>query len=176
MAGLMGPRPGGGGGLRTLQCYPLVLVTEISYLTSVKEVMETLAHRCHRSSDQQLLLLVPLLGVCHHHPHMGIDKLSLSSCQSRVNISPSRPVSGSPIFQENKFELFVKLVNVELRAGQGAVIPVDCGRAGQTTPTRPPTFLSSTEAMMRAPPGCCPGPSPTLLHLISTWSQHYPDT
>ena len=35
----------------TLQCYPLVLVTEISYMTS--EVMET-RNTVHRSSDKQL--------------------------------------------------------------------------------------------------------------------------
>ena len=43
----------------TLQCYPLVLVTEISYMTS--EVMET-RNMVHRSSDNQQLTLFPFTG------------------------------------------------------------------------------------------------------------------
>ena len=60
MAGLMG-----GLGLVavvvsvTLQCYPLVLVTEISYMTS--EVMET-RNTVHRSSDNQQLTWFPFTG------------------------------------------------------------------------------------------------------------------
>ena len=41
------------------QCYPLVLVTEISYMTS--EVMETW-HMVHRSSDNQQLTWFPFTG------------------------------------------------------------------------------------------------------------------
>ena len=42
----------------TIQCYPLSLVTEISYLSSVKEVMETW-HMVHRSSDHQQITWFP---------------------------------------------------------------------------------------------------------------------
>ena len=42
----------------TIQCYPLTLVTEISYLSSVKEVMETW-HMVHRSSDHQQITWFP---------------------------------------------------------------------------------------------------------------------
>ena len=42
----------------TIQCFPLSLVTEISYLSSVREVMETW-HMVHRSSDHQQITWFP---------------------------------------------------------------------------------------------------------------------
>ena len=74
MAGLMG-----GLGLVavvtsvTLQCYPLSLVTEISYLTSVKEVMETW-HMVTRSSDHQQLTWFPFTELVIITHTSGIDK------------------------------------------------------------------------------------------------------
>ena len=53
------------------QCYPLVLVTEISYMTS--EVMETW-HMVHRSSDHQQLTWFPFTEFAIITHTSGIDK------------------------------------------------------------------------------------------------------
>ena len=57
----------------SIQCYPLVLVQEISYLTSVKEVMETW-HMVHRSSDHQHLTWFPFTELVIITHTSGIDK------------------------------------------------------------------------------------------------------
>ena len=57
----------------TIQCFPLSLVTEISYLSSVREVMETW-HMVHRSSDHQQVTWFPFTELVIITHTSSIDK------------------------------------------------------------------------------------------------------
>lgn len=178
MAGLMG-----GLGLVaavvsvTLQCYPLVLVTEISYLTSVKEVMETW-HMVHRSSDHQQLTWFPFSEFAIITHTSGIDKLSLSSCQSRVNIFLTEASEWlANIFRRINLNCLSSLSMLSCVLARVQFISLwTAARHRSDHAHRPAHFLSSsTEAMMRGATWLLPLDTiPPLLHNISTWSQHYP--
>jgi len=159
----------------TLQCYPLVLVTEISYLSSVREVMETW-HMVHRTSDHQQLTWFPFTELVIITHTTGIDKLSLSVCQSRVSMFLTEASEWiANIIRKFNVGCLSSLSMLSCVMARVQFISLWTAARYRSDHALHPAHYLNPGPIMRGNTWLLPLDTiPPLLHNISLWSQHYP--
>jgi len=159
----------------SLQCQPLSLVTEISYLSSVRDVMDTW-HMVHRSSDTQQLTWFPFTELVIISHTSSIDKLSFAVCQSRFSCyltSASEWVASLVRKINVNFLSRVSMLSCMLARVQ--FISLWSAARYRSDHCVAGCHLVSASPVMRGVTWLLPSDClPPLIQKISAWSQHYP--
>jgi len=159
----------------TIKCCPLVMVSEISYLSSVKEVVDTWS-MVHRTSEHQQITWFPFTELVIISHTSSLDKLSFAVTQSRLNMFLTEASEWlATIIRRLNIVLFSSLPMLSSVLARVQFISLwTAARYRSDHAHHPAHFLPPTPIMRGTtwllPLDCLP----PLLHNISTWSQANP--
>jgi len=160
----------------TIQCYPMMLVREISYLANVRDVIESW-QMLHRTSDHQQVTWFPFTELVIIKHTSDLDILRMSSCQSRLHMFLAEA--------SEWFAYIIRKININcipsvsmlscLLARVQFISLWTSSRYRSDHALPPAQFIRPAGSIMRGTTWLLPSDTiPCVLHNISTWSQHYP--
>jgi len=159
----------------TIKCYPVVMVSEISYLSSVREVVDTWA-MMHRTSNHQQITWFPFTELVIITHTSSLDKLSFAVRQSRLNMFLTELSEWfASLVRKVNLVCFSSLPMLSSVLARVQFISLwTAARYRSDHALHPAHFLSPSPVMRGTswllPLDCLPA----LLHDISTWSQANP--
>jgi len=159
----------------TISCSPLVLVSEISYLSSVREVLDTWS-MMHRTSDHQQITWFPFTELVIISHTSSIDRLSFAVTQSRLTMFLTEASEWlATLIRRLNIVLFSSLPMLSSVLARVQFISLWTAARYRSDHAHHPSHFLPPSPIMRGTTWLLPLDSlPPLLHNISTWSQANP--
>jgi len=159
----------------TIKCSPVVMVSEISYLSNVKEVVDTWS-MVHRTSNHQRITWFPFTELVIITHTSSLDKLSFAVCQSRLNMFLTEVSEWlATLIRRVNLVCFSSLPMLSSVLARVQFISLWTAARYRSDHAHHPAHFLSPSPIMRGTSWLLPLDClPPLLHNISTWAQAHP--
>jgi len=159
----------------TIRCSPLLMVSEISYLSSVREVVDTWT-MMHRTSDHQQITWFPFTELVIISHTSTLDKLSFAVRQSRLTMFLTEASEWfATIIRRLNIVLFTSLPMLSSVLARVQFISLWTAARYRSDHAHHPAHFLPPSPIMRGTTWLLPLDClPPLLHNISNWSQANP--
>eukprot|EP00092_Neocalanus_flemingeri_P011477 GFUD01012370.1.p1 GENE.GFUD01012370.1~~GFUD01012370.1.p1 ORF type:complete len:477 (-),score=163.99 GFUD01012370.1:904-2334(-) len=159
----------------TINCCPVVMVSEISYLSSVREVVDTWS-MVHRTSNHQQITWFPFTELVIITHTSSLDKLSFASCQSRLFMFLTEASEWlATLIRRVNIVCFSSLPMLSSVLARVQFISLWTAARYRSDHAHHPVHFLPPSHIMRGTSWLLPLDClPPLLHNISTWSQANP--
>jgi len=159
----------------TIKCCPVVMVSEISYLSSVREVVDTWS-MVHRTSNHQQITWFPFTELVIITHTSSLDKLSFAVCQSRLNMFLTEASEWfASLVRRVNIVCFSRLAMLSSVLARVQFISLWTAARYRSDHALHPAHFLTPSPIMRGTSWLVPLDClPPLLHNISTWSQSNP--